>query len=567
MRTLHLAAAATILLAAGAAHAEASEAQYRGCDGYGAAGSYGDGMLQHPSGWAHLFVDRPLPANNRYTPHYGGLGMNDCDAALAALPAQHWMRKVSLLSARALHRIEVYGDAKGALADLDLAGEAAAAHGNGDAYYQRSLGWSLKVLRAYALRLSGNQAEATAMALAALAERPYNREAAFVVLQAMGPKADDAAIHQVQESLARLIPSHSVTLFERAFETGKFAEAVDLCSQLTPSQELGIVNASEGQQANLDWRNLRRAALFRASTGVACSYALAALGRNAEARARLAETRTTLAADTAPPPPLSAKEMKDREKVSLHDGDVDIRQRSAAEGSKIIDQWAEYIDLRLKVNDGKADEVLAALKTVKLPRSWATVDLLEALAAKLPKAKQALVPSPQDLRLELGRTREDVKEGKPADFFRDLPEVETADRLSAYAEQNWVDRLMWGGPNKGFKVEEAAGFTPVHYSGGGATTSATVEEMALLRAAELARAAGKKGVIVVKRMDVERSMTLYSYGTALNTTPTGFETELDVIFVDPANLPEAYETAPWRVFDADQVYAALAPFYIKPAKK
>jgi hypothetical protein len=572
MTNWKMAAAALALLALVPARAaEATLAQYRGCDGYGEAGSYGDGMLQHPSGWAHLFVDAPLAANDRYTPHFGGLGINDCDAALAAIPAKHWMRRVSLISARAIHRIELSGDTKGALADLDLAVQTAGENGNGDAYYRRSLGWSLNVLRAYVLRQAGNQTEATALALAALAERPHNRQALLVVLHAMGPKADEAAIHTVQVSLARLIPAYSAVLFERAFETGKFAEAIDLYPQLVPSEELGAVHAAEGQQANLDWRNFRRAALFRASTGMAYVYALAALGRDGEARAALDGVRARLAADTAPPPPLSAKEQTDREKVSLHDGDIENRKRSAVEANKIIDQWAEYVALRLKISEGKTDEVIAALKTVQLPRSWASVELLEALAAKLPKAKQPMAPSTLALRAELGRTREDLKENKAADFFRDLPEVETADRLTAYTEQKgWLAGILLDGPVKrGFKVENSdpLGITPVHYSGGGATTAATVEEMALLRAAELARAAGKKGMVVAKRMDVERSLTTYYYSTPVNTMPTGFETELDVVFVDPANLPDAYKNAAWRVIDADQVYDALAPFYIRPKKK
>jgi hypothetical protein len=559
---------AVAMLALGSAHAEATASQYRGCDGYGEAGTAGDGMVQNPSGWAHLFGNAPLPANDRSTPHSGALALADCDAAIASLPAKHWMRKVSLLSARALHRIEL-SDAKGALADLDLA--TAAANGSTDPYYLRSLGWSLGVIRAYALRHNGDQAQATALALAALAQRPYNRQASFMVLLAMGPQADEAAIHTVQVALARLIPAHSVTLFERAFETGNFADAVNLCSQLTPSQELGIVNAAPGQQANLNWRNFRRATLFRASTGMMCAYALAAIGRDDEARAAIEQTRAKLASDTVPPPPLSAKEQKDRETVSLHDGDVDIRKRSAQEGSTVIDQWATYVDLRLKVSQGKTDEVLEALKTVKLPHSWAAVDLVEALTAKLPKAKQSLVPTTQSLRAELGRSRDDVREGKPATFFRDLPEVETSDRSSAYSEQGgWLAGFLFDGPiPKGFKAENnaALGYTPVHYSGSGITTGAAVEEMALLRAAELARAAGKKGLVVIKRQDVERSMTTYYYSTPINTTPTGFETELDVVFVDPANLPDAYKTAPWRVLDADEIYNALAPFYIKPKKK
>jgi len=90
-----------------------------------------------------------------------------------------------------------------------------------------------------------------------------------------------------------------------------------------------------------------------------------------------------------------------------------------------------------------------------------------------------------------------------------------------------------------------------------------VEEVALLHAAEEARKAGKKGFIIVGRDDVQITVSLTSYGTTLRTDPGGFETELRVLFVDPAALPETYKDAPWRVLDADTIYTALAPIYIK----
>ena len=87
------------------------------------------------------------------------------------------------------------------------------------------------------------------------------------------------------------------------------------------------------------------------------------------------------------------------------------------------------------------------------------------------------------------------------------------------------------------------------------------EELALLRAADLARTAGKTGLIVVGRRDIHHTLTTYMYGQALRTDYSGTETQLDVVFVDTNSLPPFYMNAPWRVIDAADVIATLSPIY------
>lgn len=76
--------------------------------------------------------------------------------------------------------------------------------------------------------------------------------------------------------------------------------------------------------------------------------------------------------------------------------------------------------------------------------------------------------------------------------------------------------------------------------------------------------AGKKGLIVVSRKDTSFHIDTTYYGNTVRSDPDGYQTELDVVFVDPAALPPQYADAGWRVIDADAVYAALAPVYLKP---
>lgn len=90
-----------------------------------------------------------------------------------------------------------------------------------------------------------------------------------------------------------------------------------------------------------------------------------------------------------------------------------------------------------------------------------------------------------------------------------------------------------------------------------------IEEMALLRAADLARQSGKKGLIIVDRHDTAFTISTESYGTVVRTDPNGFETDLDVLFVDPNALPAKYQDQGWRVIDVDEAYNSLAPVYIR----
>ena len=119
---------------------------------------------------------------------------------------------------------------------------------------------------------------------------------------------------------------------------------------------------------------------------------------------------------------------------------------------------------------------------------------------------------------------------------------------------------------EGYRVStpDDQGVTSISFRGDRSSGS-IVEEMALLCAADTARQAGKKGLIVVGRKDTSFHIDTTYYGNTVRSDPDGYQTELDVVFVDPAALPPQYADAGWRVIDADAVYTALAPIYVKPA--
>ena len=562
-----LIAMALLLSRADTAFADASSAQYHGCDGYGAASSGGDGMTELAT--VLLIFSPPGYGNTaRSATSPGAAGVADCDAALADLPAKHWMRKVSLLRARAMHRLDS-SDTTGALADLDLA--VAAAKDASDPLYARSLGLGVTFVRSLALRKSGDQTNGKALALSALAQRPFNRQSIVSALVAIGPDAPTADIEKVQRILARLLPTEVDRLFVETLESGRFEEAITLYTQLTPYREIGQVNISAGQHRERDMRDFAAAELFRTSRAGGYAYALAATGKATDAQAALAAARTQLANDTQPPPPLDASlsPSEHAREAAYREEDAANRTKVAAAADKNLDVWDTFVGLRLTIDQGKAADVLRALQSQSGRKGWPEVQLLDAILAKLPKSDKTSIATAQSLKTEWGKTIAASREASLDTFFKTLPEPETIGRVPPYEQAR---QPLFGTSGtysdmsfNGYQVRapNAAGVMTVSFRGENSTAS-MIEEMALLRAADLAREADKKGLIIVDRHDTAFTISTESYGTVVRTDPNGFETDLDVLFVDPDALPDKYRDQRWRVIDADEAYNSLAPIYIRP---
>lgn len=170
-------------------------AALRNCDGFGGVSAGGDNIIR---------PQRSMDTLGRVEPSFDH-SIQYCDRALLVLDAypQYWLRRVSILQSRALHRL-IASDTAGAIADLDAAD--ALEHQPGNADYTQSLGINAKLIRALALQLQGHDTQAAALATDAVEQRPYNRPVLIAALIISGPDAPRERVLPLLNALARLDP-------------------------------------------------------------------------------------------------------------------------------------------------------------------------------------------------------------------------------------------------------------------------------------------------------------------------------------------------------------------------
>jgi len=490
----------------------------------------------------------------------GADGVTACNTALVdpLLTEADWMRRVSLLQARAVHHLAA-GQSDAAMADLAQA-EAAARDPN-DPYYGRSLGLGNQIVRAFALREQTHGAEADALVAKILAERPYNRQIALALVSVAPDLTTLVGGEPVLLPVARLQPKLIDTIFAEHFRRRDFPAMIALFPHLQPPTKIldrGAVNRLGTDLA--EDRNEVVSALFMAERRSELAYAYAALGNAAAARAELDKADASLNSIKAlPPVPAGEKEGKKARTLRLMNT---IAVSATTTFKERLASWRQMVGLRLKVGEGETPDSFAELP--KLLPNAAALDLLTTIDARRPnfpgadgaiaelEKVTAAKPFPKKEALEL--------------LWAGLPYSEAAEKISTFRKANSpFEQLMWGGVS-GFKTKPnpdgsiTVSFTSTKSNG------TVVEEMALLRAADYVREQGKNGLVIKSRADFQRTIVYGYYGAASGPgTPDGYSTDLTIEPVDKANLPALYRSAPWRVLDAQAIIDRLEPIYRQPA--
>lgn len=543
MKIVTLGLFALALGLAAPAHAGDSE-DFAGCDGLKKPKSKDDGM-------------RGVATVSRFGGlSFGGSKLSQtvaaCDRALAnpkLLPAQA-VRRAHLLRARAAAKLQL-GQHDGALADLDAA-QAALSFTTQDAFFRRSMGVSLDMLRALALAQLGRDAEASALAASAAAQRPYavqvQMAAAAIEVQLRAPGTPPGPAYA---NLVKLEPAARQSLVGQAIAGGDFAGAVRLAADnpLTwPDMSLPMPAGLAGLAGAADPTERLTAIVGAFAQGMQLAYAHAATGDAAGARAQVDGMRAKLAAARAAQmfPPL----------VQLID-------------TKIVTPVAGQVEARIALAEGRTDQAAALLADPALPSDPLTNDLRQAYRAKEP-AGDALPPTTATAASAATKAPRNL--AGLADML--LIHPETARTVIDYqkARPNILGAVVGAAFSMGTSllggVERTAGFRSVPQANGavmieytGNTTSAPmVQEMTLLRAAEMAREAGKSHFTVEGRKDYQRYLVATQYNIEQSRTLSGYKTELTVRFGDVA--PGMAATG----FDAVAVIDALGPLYYEAPK-
>lgn len=534
------------------AAAEAAPASdFQRCDGYGAPNDKGDGMTKAAMGFLGIFVPEPGRGNTTMSAvDFGAAGVRACDAALTnpiLLPNYH-LRRASLLRARAIHRMagESY---EAALADLDAAEQVGAT--GGDALYRRSLGAGIKLFRAYALQKLGRKAEAIEAARAAEAERPYAFGVAMVAaLIALHSDHDRAAFRARALKIATVHPRVLENLFWEACEFGDFAFAAAVYPQI----RLTLPRDTPGFRVSDDGNAEARLFVQQAKLDAANAFALASTGRVAEGEALLADVRDAIAQALKPLPLRADGRPASKNDQRRHD----VFRMMLPQAQQMVAVSERLLSLLALARRGAMAELEAAVAQNPLPGGGFGLALLEAAVKDSDERKAELGPAIAAVR---ERLRQEVKlpDLSLAELYEAVPEAEIAKRIPKY---KFAKNFLGENTGNGFLVNAIGPDRVTIDFGGNASSSAIVEEMALLRAADMARERKKRGLVVLSRRTYERSTQVYWGGVALRTDPQGYSAELSVAFVNPEALPADLAMSKERVLDSERIYAELSPVYI-----
>lgn len=520
---------------------------FEACDGRVHPGKQNDGMRGEASQPYHFFGGRGAASASVIAA---------CTRALASprlLPSQT-LRKVHLLRARAAARLEA-GDAAAAIADLDLA-QAAAGPLAADRFYQRSMAVSLDLLRALALARSGDLAGAVPLAQAAGAARPWSldvQRVAATVLQAARPVG--AASPSPWTATAKLAPgSGSIALLKEA-EIGNFAGVVALAPGVKIDWPAAPLASASFAIRDVGSQSL----IMGAIVTLDLAYARVATGDVPGARRELAELRSRVAA--ARPAPTQGA-------ASLSFGGMSWEALD-----RYLATRERQIEARIAVAEGRAPEAIAQLVANPMPQDAATIELLGAIKAAVAARDAALVPEAASFSKKLADNRQTALTDVVSNALL-APETPRAVIDYERARPNILGALVGGALSLGTSllggIDRTDGFrtkanpdgtTKVEFLGN-TPSAALVQEMTLLRAAEVTRAAGKPAFVIVERSDYARRMTTSRGGMPISSTAQGFKTELTIRPVDTG-------VEPGRALDAVAIIDALGPLYYeeKPAAR
>lgn len=494
-----------------------------------------------------------LPENSRIEPAAKGkAGVDACTEALAGPELERfWARKVSLLRWRAIHAIEA-GDTDSALTDLRATSAVAAANG-AEAEYARSLGLSIKLLEAALLAKKGDQAGANRLAVEVADARPYSTNlVGFAAAILAADPGHDAAEDRVLTRFVALEPG-ARSLRAESREWGASPEAAaDDWLFLLESGASSLPRPDTGMMPEYMRRLVERTEAGLPKTRdpyylVRAAVATARANRLETAKKLIGEIDTRLAASASLATTGDAAQLTPEQRAQRIDA---LLLRNAARYVTLAKGW-------VLLHEGKPTEARALLTAqTSIPVIPATFELIQRLKTAEPGVN---LSGFDPAALEGERASQRIQRAARLDLEKYAKALPTLDQTPA----NAYKRGTAAGYSDRAREDKAPGRT-VLFTWNGSATPASVEEMAILRAAHVALEAGAKGFVIIDREDYKRFLVTTTYGVQTgDPTPAGFQTRLDIEYADPAAPPPAFAAQGERIFDATKVWTDLSGHYVR----
>jgi hypothetical protein len=407
---------------------------------------------------------------------------------------------------------------------------------------------------------AGDDARAATLAQRAMAARPYSSQVQQLGADIVHLSAAQSGVKADWAMAMRLDPDVAAGVLLRHGQAGNYQDVL----ALRPSVELDwpkkAPEAFMLMQGSGDGMKLMQALMVSYTT----AYAHAATGDAPKAKAELGEIRSRIKTLQAVPAPAAAKAGAAPKPAA-----VAAAAASAASLATLLEQGlaprTKQVEARIAVAEGRYGDAISAMVGASLPKDAATTDLLRALKAQAPAKDAALVPEADGFAADAVAERRAMVT-RLADMALITPETPRAVVDYEKSRPNILGALVGGALSMGTSllggIDRLDGFRSTANADGttkvafvGNTPSALlVQEMTLLRAAEVTRAAGKPAFVIVERSDYARSLRTTRGGMEISNVPTGFKSEMNIRFLDSvAQSP--------RALDAVAVIDSLGPLY------
>jgi hypothetical protein len=527
----------------------AAPADFPACDGYPRPSGKGDGITTESflfglaKGNADLRPSAFVPS--------GLVGAQACDAALAdpLLQPGFAFRRISLVQAKAVHLISARRSDE-ALAVLDSA--RALPLDTAPDLRARGLDLANDALRAYALVELGRREEALALASRIEAARGYSPSVLAVAGALRSRLAPGyATFIELAGRYAPQIPSKALVAQYQAARYGKFEDGLRFGAGLTFALPRMRGNwRLEG--GGLDDYDL---ILFRAVSAGLQAYMLSAGGQDDAANARLLAARAEVAEAATPPPTPDAHAIVPKSVMA----DYYRRKEQADKAGAELDRAEKLIALRAFAPRMQPDELFAALD--KYPKGSVAVvyDLVSRLPAVGPADVQAKAGFLSGLRNAIDEGLLKDEQADLGEFVKLLPRAETPGNQARFHVSGDGYFLSDNGFSTRRMDDEDEHWT-VRFTTALATP-ASVEELAVLSAAQLARKRGFDSFLIESRRQLERTSHVatgymgITFGS--QDVNSGREAQMTVWLFNEGQAPTAIKGTEWRALKADRVIADI----------